>query len=68
MSTKNGRPVIADEDIFRQTFKKGNGQMQRIDDVYAILKKRPALITDYKEQILGAYREAVDPSNSGKII
>ena len=67
MSTKNGRPVIADEDIFRQTFKKGNGQMQRIDDVYAILKKRPALITDYKEQILGAYREAVDPSNSGKI-
>ena len=67
MSTKNGRPVIADEDIFRQTFKKGAGQIQRIDDVYAILKKRPALITDYKEQILGAYREAVDPSNSGKI-
>jgi len=67
MSTKNGRPVIAEEDIFRQTFKKGAGQIQRIDDVYAILKKRPSLITDYKEQILGAYREAVDPNNTGKI-
>ena len=33
MSTKNGRLVIADEDVFKQTFKKGNGQIQRIDDV-----------------------------------
>ena len=35
MSTKNGRLVIADEDVFKQTFKKGNGQIQRIDDVTA---------------------------------
>tara|TARA_R100001594_G_scaffold62451_1_gene96795 strand:- start:310 stop:3426 length:3117 start_codon:yes stop_codon:yes gene_type:complete len=67
MSTKNGRLVIADEDVFKQTFKKGAGQMQRIDDVYALLKKRPDLIQTYKEQILGAYKEVVDPGNTGKI-
>ena len=67
MSTKNGRLVIADEDVFKQTFKKGAGQMQRIDDVYALLKKRPDLIQTYKEQILGAYKEVVDPRNTGKI-
>jgi hypothetical protein len=67
MSTKNGRLVIADEDVFKQTFKKGNGQIQRIDDVYALLKKRPDLIQTYKEQILGAYKNVVDPASTGKI-
>ena len=67
MSTKNGRLVIADEDVFKQTFKKGAGQIQRIDDVYALLKKRPDLIQTYKEQILGAYKNVVDPSSTGKI-
>ena len=67
IATKNGRPVIANEDLFKQTFKKGAGQMTRIDDIYAILKKRPSLITDYKEQILGAYKQAVDPNNTGKL-
>ena len=67
MSTKNGRLVIADEDVFKQTFKKGAGQIQRIDDVYALLKKRPDLIQTYKEQILGAYKGIVDPTNTGKI-
>ena len=67
MSTKNGRLVIADEDVFKQTFKKGAGQIQRIDDVYALLKKRPDLIQTYKEQILGAYKEVVDPAGTGKI-
>ena len=50
MSTKNGRLVIADEDVFKQTFKKGLGQIQRIDDVYALLKKRPDLIQTYKNK------------------
>jgi len=67
MSTKNGRLVIADEDVFKQTFKKGAGQIQRIDDIYALLKKRPDLIQTYKEQILGAYKGIVDPTNTGKI-
>ena len=67
MSTKNGRLVIADEDVFKQTFKKGNGQIQRIDDVYTLIKKRPDLIQTYKEQILGAYKGIVDPTNTGKI-
>ena len=67
IATKNGRPVIAGEDIFKQTFKKGAGQITRIDDVYNILKKRPSLITDYKNQILGAYKQAVDPNNTGKV-
>ena len=67
MSTKNGRLVIADEDVFKQTFKKGAGQIQRIDDVYALLKKRPDLIQTYKEQILGAYKNVVDPVSTGKI-
>ena len=67
MSTKNGRLVIADEDVFKQTFKKGAGQIQRIDDVYALLKKRPDLIQTYKEQILGAYKNVVDPASTGKI-
>tara|TARA_R100000900_G_scaffold42098_1_gene34388 strand:- start:254 stop:3373 length:3120 start_codon:yes stop_codon:yes gene_type:complete len=67
MSTKNGRLVIANEDVFKQTFKKGNGQIQRIDDIYEILKKKPSAITTYKEQILGAYKQAVDPNTTGKI-
>ena len=67
MSTKNGRLVIANENVFKQTFKKGNGQIQRIDDIYEILKKKPSAITTYKEQILGAYKQAVDPNTTGKI-
>ena len=67
MSTKNGRLVIADEDVFKQTFKKGAGQIRRIDDVYALLKKRPDLIQTYREQILGAYKNIVDPASTGKI-
>ena len=67
MTTKNGRLVIANEDVFKQTFKKGAGQEQRIDDIYEILKKKPSAITTYKEQILGAYKQAVDPNTTGKI-
>ena len=67
MATKNGRLVIANEDIFKQTFKKGAGQQQRIDDIYGILQKKPSTITTYKEQILGAYKQAVDPNNTGKV-
>jgi len=67
MSTKDGRLVIANEDVFKQTFKKGAGQEQRIDDIYEILKKKPSAITTYKEQILGAYKQAVDPNTTGKI-
>ena len=53
---------------------KRSGQIQRIDDVYALLKKDD-LIQTYKEQILGAYKEVVDPktrknklSGSSKIL
>lgn len=67
LATKNGRLVIGPEDVFKQTFKKGANQATRIDDVYEILQKKPSTITTYKEQILGAYKEAVDPNNTGKI-
>ena len=64
---KDGVLKVADENVFEQTFKKGAGQERKIDQIYDLLKKRPNLIQTYKEQILGSYKEAVDPSNSGKI-
>jgi len=67
LSTKNGDLVIADEDVFRQTFKKGASQERRIDQIYELLKQRPALIGTYQEQILKSYKQAVDPLNTGKV-
>ncbi len=64
---KDGVLKIADENVFEQTFKKGAGQERRIDQIYDLLKKRPNLIQNYKEQILRSYKNAVDPNNSGKI-
>ena len=64
---KDGVLKIADENVFEQTFKKGAGQERRIDQIYDLLKKRPNLIQNYKEQILRSYKNAVDPNSSGKI-
>jgi len=64
---KDGVLKVADENVFEQTFKKGAGQERKIDQIYDLLEKRPNLIQTYKEQILGTYKQAVDPNNSGKI-
>ena len=67
LETKDGVLKIADENVFAQTFKKGMGQERRIDDIYAILERKPEFIQTYKESILQSYRNVVDPSSSGKI-
>ena len=67
LETRNGELVLANEDVFRQTFKKGVGQERRIDQIYELLKQRPALIGTYQEQILKSYKQAVDPLDTGKI-
>ena len=67
ISTKDGVLKIADENVFNQTFKKGMGQERRIDQIYDILKRKPQFLQNYKESILQAYRNAVDPNNVGKV-
>ena len=67
ISTKDGILKIADENVFNQTFKKGMGQERRIDQIYDILKRKPQFIQNYKESILQAYKNSVDPNNVGKV-
>jgi hypothetical protein len=67
ISTKDGVLKIADENVFNQTFKKGMGQERRIDQIYEILKRKPQFIQNYKESILQAYKNSVDPNNVGKV-
>jgi len=67
MQSKDGVLKIADENVFEQTFKKGKAQEARIDDVYELLLRKPEHIATYKESILKAYNNFVDPTASGKI-
>ena len=67
LQAKEGVLKVADEDVFAQTFKKGSGQEMRIDQIYDLLKRKPEFIQTYKDSILKSYKQAVDPSDSGKI-
>jgi len=57
---KNGVPVIQNEDVFQQTYKATlPGKETRIDQMYEIMKNRPRVLTNFKQNILKDYKEQV---------
>lgn len=61
LEKKNGRLVIADEDVFKQTFKPDSnmGQARRMDEIISVLEENPANKELYGDAILSFYKENV---------
>jgi len=62
---RNGRVLIADEDVFNTTFKRGKAQQDRIDKTYEILSGDPEALDLYRDNILAFYgREVADAAGN----
>ena len=60
LEVKNGVPVIQNEDVFQQTYKATlPGKETRMDQIYEIMKNRPRVLTNFKQNILKDYKEQV---------
>ena len=64
---KGNKLMIADEDVFEQTYKTGKSFETRIDDVYDVLKDDTTKLQLYKDEILRHYRNTLDKTGEGKI-
>jgi hypothetical protein len=64
LTYKDGVPQIADEDVFKSTFKYGAGQQARINSVYNVIKDSPEAMQAYKNALLDFYRNKVAPDGN----
>tara|TARA_R110002012_G_scaffold1160_4_gene4866 strand:- start:3461 stop:6880 length:3420 start_codon:yes stop_codon:yes gene_type:complete len=60
LEVKGGVPVIANEDVFQQTYRATlPGKEARIDTMMEIMKTRPRVLTNFKQNILKDYKQQV---------
>jgi len=67
LKLKDGRLVVADEDVFNTTFKTGRGSQARIDSIHDVLKDNPDAINTYKNSILDFYNQNVVDKATGLV-
>jgi len=61
MQVKNKKLVVADEDIFDLTFKRGKGSKQVAEELHDVIKDYPQAMEAYKNSIYDFYRKRVAP-------